>query len=64
MTKPWRESVTCTEQPDGTIRAKLHGYDIETQSNTYAEALSAMGAFLDECSKGRKDFIQRYEATQ
>jgi hypothetical protein len=59
--KPWRESVTATEQADGTISVKLHGFPLTTTGATYAEAMQRIGAFLDGSSKARKDIMRRYE---
>ncbi len=59
--RPWREAATATEQADGTISVKLHGFPLTCMGATYEEAFARIGAFLDVSSKARKDFVQRYE---
>lgn len=48
MARPWRESVTATEQPDGTVSVKLHGFPMWIEGATFEEALQRTGKILDE----------------
>lgn len=44
---PWRDTLTITRQPDGTWKAKLHGYPFYYTGATAEECLRAAGETMD-----------------
>ena len=54
MSRPYRDTFTATEMPDGSVRVKLHGYPMEFNAPTAKEAMQAAGEMMDEVRKMSK----------